>query len=137
MRVLIVFVLSALWLAASGGPAAKSTGGARTIEPLAVPKRAVRTAPGTFRYTDARGKKWIYRQTPFGVARFEDKPQSARPAAALTGYDEVRAFDAGDSVRFTRPGPFGTYQWQSRKAELTEMERAAWQREQARAAAQD
>src|SRR5215470_16679683 len=45
-----------------------------------IPKGAVETEPGTFRYTDTDGKKWIYRKTPFGVARLEDKPEEAAVA---------------------------------------------------------
>ena len=73
------------------------------------------------RYTDPQGKTWIYRTTPFGVARYEEAP--APPPAPMPG---ARAFDDGDYVRFERPGPFGTYHWRTKKADLDETEKALW-----------
>ena len=93
-----------------------------------VPKSAVQTAPGVYSYKDAQGKKWIYRTTPFGVVRLEDRPATQTPAAVKAATDNIRATEAGDSVRFERPGPFGTYRWETKKSELTESERAAWEK---------
>ena len=59
--------------------AASKAAAPRLIQPLAIPKDAVEYEPGSFRATDAAGKKWIYRKTPFGVARLEDKPVIAPP----------------------------------------------------------
>ena len=92
----------------------------------------MKAADGSFHYTDAQGKKWIYRQTPFGMARAEDKPVEARAVEVPPG---MKATEDGDAIRFERPGPFGTYRWQRKKTELDEMEQAAWEREKARAAA--
>src|SRR5215471_14504335 len=39
-----------------------------------IPAGAVKSPDGAYHYTDARGKKWIYRATPWGIARGEDKP---------------------------------------------------------------
>ena len=88
-----------------------------------IPKSAVESEPGTFHYTDAQGKKWIYRTTPFGVARFEDKPDS-KSVAAPDPAAGITATADGDTIRFERPGPFGVYRWQKAKSDLNDVERA-------------
>src|SRR5207247_303327 len=98
---------------------------------LEIPAEAVPAADGSYRYTGPDGKQWIYRKTPFGVSRTEDKPAEPKPAPTLDG---VKATEDGDSIRFERPGPFGVYKWQRKKTELNESEKAAWDREKARAA---
>ena len=95
-----------------------------------VPSGAIATGPGVWRYTDPRGKTWIYRRTPFGMAHFEDTP--APPPAPMPG---ARAFEDGDFIRFERPGPFGIYRWRTRKSELDEGEKAVWAAEQKHAPA--
>jgi hypothetical protein len=121
MKILIALTFSVMFLAAADKPA-------RVIRPVEIPKGAVESEPGTYRFKDAEGRKWIYRKTPFGVARIPDQPAPANPAPAPDSFAEVKAFDAGDAVRFERPGPFGVYRWQTSKSELSEMERAAWDR---------
>ena len=98
-----------------------------------IPAGAVKSDDGSYHYTDKSGKKWIYRQTPWGVSKAEDKPAEPLP---VERYDNVTATDAGDSVHFERPGPFGTYKWNRKKTELSDMEQAVWNRERARAAVQ-
>ena len=51
--------------------------------------------------------------------------------------DGIIAKEDGDTIRFERPGPFGTYKWQKKKSELADDERAAWEqsREKDKAAA--
>jgi hypothetical protein len=96
-----------------------------------IPAKAVKTEDGSYRYTDRKsGKKWLYRRTPFGVARLEDKPVAAPELPR-----EMTASEDGDTVRFERPGPFGTYKWQRNKSDLNQMEQAVFAREKARAAA--
>ena len=87
-----------------------------------VPAGAVAASPGIWRYTDAQGKHWIYRRTPFGVAHYEDAPVEPR----LEAFPGMRATEAGDFIRFERPSPFGTYRWQTRKSELSDLEKAIW-----------
>ena len=117
---------------------------------LTVPKGAVESEPGTFHYTDAQGKKWIYRQTPFGVARLHDaadsdapgskdasQPQGGlyrKPAPAPDLGAGTKATADGDTIRFERPGPFGVYRWEKNKSDLSEMERAVWNRQLAKTA---
>jgi hypothetical protein len=112
MRLLLVFTFAA----------------AAALAGEAVPKSAVQTAPGVYSYQDAQGKKWIYRTTPFGVVRLEDRPAEQQPPTAKPEAEYIKAFDAGDFVRFERPGPFGIYKWQTKKSELSDTERAAWEK---------
>jgi hypothetical protein len=93
---------------------------------IVIPAGATLVEPGTYSFTDAQGKKWIYRKTPFGIARAEDKPAEVAPASAA-GPTTIATED-GDSVRFERPGPFGPYRWQKKKSELDKDEQAAWER---------
>src|SRR4029453_4762222 len=53
---------------------------------IEIPAGATQIEPGPYPSTDAQGKKWIYRKTPFGIARAEDKPAevAAAPAAGPT-----------------------------------------------------
>jgi hypothetical protein len=47
-----------------------------------VPAGAERVDAYTYRYTDAKGTTWIYRQTPFGYSKYEDPASAKAPAAA-------------------------------------------------------
>ena len=98
---------------------------------IVIPAGAAKAEDGSYHYTDAQGKKWIYCKTPFGVARAEDQPVDRKP---LETAKDVKATEDGEFIRFERPGPFGTYKWQRRKTELDEMEQAVWERQKARAA---
>lgn len=86
-----------------------------------VPAGAKEVGPNLYRYTDAQGKTWMYRKTPFGVGKWEDKP-SEQPAAS----DGVptKVTDLGDSYQFQRPTPFGTQKWTVKKSELNDFEKA-------------
>jgi hypothetical protein len=93
---------------------------------VTLPAGATQVDQGTYTFTDAKGKKWIYRQTPFGLSRAEDKPAvETAPAPSTT---VITATEDGDTVRFERPGPFGPYRWQKKKSDLSDDERAAWER---------
>src|SRR6266568_8903380 len=109
----IVAALAVVSLQAEVAPGTKKAAAkkttAPTIEPLKLPTGAVQVDAVTYTYTDAKGKKWIYRQTPFGLSRAEDKP--AAPVAN-TAPINITATDAGDTVKFERPGPFGVYRWE-------------------------
>ena len=136
MKLLIVFSMSAVWLAAAEGQSKGTPAKAppRVVKPVEIPKGAVETEPGTYRFTDAQGKKWIYRKTPFGVARSEDRPAADGAVKITDQYLEVKAVEDGEIIRFERPGPFGPYKWTAKKSELNEMERMVWNREETRAA---
>ena len=104
--------------------AAKTT--ATVDRPAGVPADAQEIQPYLYRYTDAQGKKWLYRQTPFGLSKWEDKPVDAAAAAARAAENSVpvTVVDLGDSYRFEKETPFGLTHWVRRKAELTEAESA-------------
>ena len=95
---------------------------------LTLPAGAKLVEPGTYSFTDAQGKKWIYRKTPFGLSRAEDKPAEPLTTAAPAAASVITATEDGDSVRFERPGPFGPYRWEKKKSELSHDERSAWER---------
>ena len=143
MKLLIVFSLSVWMLAAKDGQAKKDppaegapAASAHTAPKLEIPTGAVKAADGSYRYGDPQGKQWIYRKTPFGITRSEDKPADAlaRTAESAKRFEAVKATEDGDTIRFERPGPFGIYKWQRKKTELDEMEQTVWDRERARTA---
>jgi hypothetical protein len=128
LKLLIVFCISALALTAGQ----KDKTPVRETPKVEIPAGAVKSEDGSYHYTDPKtGKKWVYRQTPFGIARAEDKPVEKTPEVV----PEMKVTEDGDSLRFERPGPFGTYKWQRKKTDLNDTEKAAWEREKARAAA--
>ena len=104
---------------------------ADAAKPTAIPADAVQGADGDYRYTDPQGKKWIYRKTPFGVARLEDTPERAAAQAAAASGAGIKATEDGDKVRFERQGPFGLWKWEKKKSELDETEKAALKNSQA------
>jgi hypothetical protein len=93
---------------------------ATTSHALAIPKDAVPNSDGiSYNWTDKQGKKWVYAKTPFGVTR---SPASDAPLSA-PDVSTTKAIDKGDTVRFERPGPFGTMSWEKKKSDLTDDER--------------
>jgi|SRR5690348_15684786 hypothetical protein len=132
LSLMIVGVLAA----ADQKPAAKKEAPlkAKPAQQITIPEGAIEVEPYTYRYTDRQGKKWLYRKTPFGVMRWEDKPDS--PEAVQRSQDEkarlvdnTTAAEDGDSIRFERATPFGPMKWQRKKTELNDVERAVWDRE--------
>lgn len=95
---------------------------------VTIPKDAKEIAPGTFRHVNAKGEAWIYQQTPFGLMKGPE-PKDLQPDPIPTDWT---ATEQGDSITFERPWPFGgSKRWTVKKAEMTEMEQAVWQRLQA------
>ncbi len=94
---------------------------------VSIPAGAVEGSDGSFHYTDAQGKKWLYRKTPFGVAKAEDKP--AAPSTQNMEDTLTKATDAGDSVNFEKPSPFGTVKWTKKKTDLDSNEQSVWDRQ--------
>ena len=119
-------------------PAAQDAKSAKADAPdkplTAIPASAVQIEPGAYRWTDAKGKKWILFQTPFGIARKEDTGEPLRKKLQEDrGMQGVKITEDGDSLKFEREGPFGTYKWTKKKAELSDEEKAAWQRQKEQA----
>jgi len=144
MKILIcAFVLAAGINAQTSAPASAPAGTqtpakppAKKIVPLTVPKDAVETEPGFYRWSDKDGKVWTYRRTPFGVVRWpadaisvseKSTGGAAEVPSALAG---VRVSDAGESVRFERDTPFGKKVWTRKKSELNADEKALWASQQ-------
>lgn len=103
-----------------------------------LPAGAKKVAANTWAYTDPNGKKWIYRRTPFTLAKlavaanpeYEGETVVDRRAVEL-----ATAVEKGDSIEFTRPGPFGMLKWTTKKSDLSAYERRVWERHQAKQAA--
>jgi len=127
LKICFAVALAAGMARAEDRPAKKADPKKKSTPPaeLTLPAGATMVEPGTYTFTDAQGKKWIYRKTPFGLARMEDKPVEVSSAPSGDG---ITAKEDGDTVRFERPGPFGTYRWQKKKSELADDEKAAWER---------
>lgn len=120
MKTFLILLVSMMALRA-----AEPAGG---TAPLSIPAGAVAVESNLYRHTDAQGKTWIYRRTPFGITRAE--AQSVAPAR-LDAWANAKAWDDGEAVRFERPGPFGIYRWRTKKSELDAAEQAVWARQQA------
>ena len=95
--------------------------------PITIPAAATRVDANTFRYTDAKGKKWIYKQTPFGVVRMEED-NGAAAAIQKPAPEPTAVTITGDTVHFERKTPFGATSWDRKKAELTDEERGIVER---------
>ncbi len=140
MRIWIGLILCAAALCAAEKPAAGKTStkaakrqaaGTRKPAALTLPPGAVEAGPDTWHHTDRQGRKWVYRKTPWGLTRLEEKQGAANKEGGSTQAAVIRAFDDGEHVRFERPGPFGVYRWRRSKSELNDEERRAWERAQA------
>ena len=119
-RILILVALTMIGLSAAGqGEPAKKT------EPKNAPE-SKKNAPSEKRITDKDGKTYILRETPFGIAKVEDKPEDNKVAEPSADF---RAFEDGDSVRFEKPTPFGVARWVRKMSELDDEERAVWERD--------
>ena len=89
----------------------------------ALPEGAKQTGPHTYSYSDAQGKRWVYRETPFGLSKYS--ADGAEPAVTESkSTNNPLVTDLGDSVRFERKTPFGSNVWTKKKSELTPEEKA-------------
>jgi hypothetical protein len=112
-------------------PAVKQT--KKAPAPLTIPKDAVQTTPGFYRWTDKDGKVWTYRRTPFGVSRWPAESVDAAQSAAdkqKAVSERTTAVEAGDSIRFEQSTPFGKRTWVRKKSELNETEQRIWDLQQ-------
>ncbi len=90
-----------------------------------IPPGAKEIEPNIYRHTDARGKTWRYRRTPFGIMKAEEKPE---PQTAVEQDAGFTVEEDGEIIRFSKTTPFGLTRWSKKKTELTETEREAWER---------
>ena len=105
MKILIAFTISVICLAAADRPRDGRPGQSNPQESGRVD--AARTGSRT--PPDANGSiaKTAVRRCPHPGSAGPGSPPRAAPWRARQGVD------AGDSVRFERPGPFGVYRWQT------------------------
>lgn len=109
-------------------PAPKVTVREGTAPLPTIPAGAKEVGPNLYRYTDAQGKTWMYRRTPFGIGKWEDKPTDQQ--REVENPIPVTVTDLGDSVQFQRLTPFGPSKWVRKKTELTDDEKAILARQQ-------
>ncbi len=122
------------------------------VAPLTIPASAVKQADGDYRYVDAKGTAWIYRNTPFGVSRATEASVQAQGVAVSQNAgqrvsqnqlqsnvgpspdrdEKVTAIANGETIQFTRPTPFGATRWTKSKSALTPDEQKIWDREQSK-----
>jgi len=108
-------------------PAAKLTPDQKAAAALpTVPKEAKEVGPNLYRETDAQGKSWMYRKTPFGVSKWEEKPGEQEPRVEPPAAAGLSMTDQGDSVQFQRLTPFGPQKWTRKKSEMTDEEKTAF-----------
>ena len=98
--------------------------------PAGIPASAVKAGENTWRHTDAKGKTWLYVQTPFGFNRMEENAQAnAAEQARSKGKTGAPAFQIVDvkgvEVTFVRDTPFGKSKWTKKRADLSPDEQAA------------
>jgi len=94
-----------------------------------IPKDAVETTPGFYRWTDKDGKVWTYRRTPFGVTRWPaDSINNGQGVGdrQSAGSEQTSAVEQGDSIRFEQSTPFGKRTWIRKKTELNDNEQRIW-----------
>ena len=136
MRLFFAILISASALLAADPQDKKQAAPPKAADgskPIAIPPGATKTADGDFHFTDPQGKKWIYRLTPFGVARLEEKNEEQTKTLMAEKVAGIKATEDGDTVRFERMGPFGVWKWEKKKSELDETEKAALQNSRAEA----
>jgi hypothetical protein len=93
----------------------------------AIPAGAKQVEPNLYRFTDSDGKTWNYRQTPFGISKWEEKSSPAAqpaPESSQAKSVPVAVTDLGDSYRFEKKTPFGESTWTRKKSELTDEEKS-------------
>jgi hypothetical protein len=127
MKIVTLALIAAGLLLAQDKKAEARTAAKEDASAKTLPSGAKEVEPGLYRYTDAQGKTWMYRNTPFGLAKWEDKPVPA--ATAVEPVVPVSITDLGDSVQFVRQTPFGPQKWTKKKTELNQEEKALLNKE--------
>jgi len=113
--------------------------------PAGVPADAAPVSEGVWRWIDPQRKVWLFQETPAGLMKSEAPkgvtatlgptglpPADPRPDATL---ELISVKEEGDSLRFSRPGPFGKYSWVKKKTELDRDETIVWQRARSKSGA--
>ena len=139
MKLICLFAISSALIWAQGTASEGKRGGTQKrvldtkaskklpVEMNAPPASAVKVGDDLYRYVAPDGKKWIFKKTPFGWSKADE----SQMPAPVKEEDHTRVVgQKGDSVEFERPGPFGSFKWEKKKAELNDSERAALARAQ-------
>ena len=108
------------------GKSAQAALAAAPAAGIKVPDGATPLGDGSWRYTDPAGQTSIYRETPFGIARY---PEEKKPAAVEEIPAGMKAAEAGGPIRFERSGPFGPIRWSRTKDQMSDLERRVWERD--------
>jgi hypothetical protein len=95
---------------------------AKTEPAQTIPAGAKLIEPNLYRFTDSNGKTWNYRQTPFGITKWEETPVATPVPQAKS--EPVVITDQGGSYRFEKKTPFGAVTWTRKKTELTDDDKA-------------
>lgn len=146
MRTIYLHLAAALVLASTTGPlpaqpASKSTDRPSVKDvppskpPSGIPADSKYVEVGTWRHVDAQGKAWLYKKTPFGVMKNPEGAQEARDKRAAEVAPDptvlIKVQEEDDTLKFSRPGPFGVYTWKKKKTDLSADEKKVWERTQA------
>jgi len=116
----------------SSGKTATSTKKSSAPKGITIPAGAEQIEPGLYRHREASGQVWLYRDSPFGVVKFQEQKIEA---AAQKEERPIDVEDLGETLRFHRQTPFGRVSWTKKKTELTEDETAAWKKSAGQASA--
>lgn len=101
--------------------------------PKDVPADAVNVREGVWRRVDEKKVAWLYQVTPAGVMKAKETAVDETADEAVLALITVK--EEGDVLRFSRPGPFGTYSWTKKKDALNRDETLVWERSRAAIAA--
>ncbi|MBL8239735.1 MAG: hypothetical protein JNM66_20085 [Bryobacterales bacterium] len=113
--------------------------------PAGVPVEAMPVGDGVWRWIDGAQKVWMFQETPSGLMKTE-APKGALAQVGPTGQkmgetradatlDLITVKEDGETLRFSRPGPFGTYSWAKKKTQLDRDETIVWERARAKSGA--
>ncbi len=100
--------------------------------PAGVPANAKKLNEDTWRAVDEKGKVWHYQSSPFGWMKAPALSVSEQQKRDGVGdpLEGITVKEIGESLKFSRPGPFGAYNWTKKKTDLNDVEKAVWEREQ-------
>jgi hypothetical protein len=104
--------------------------------PAGVPAEAAPVSAGLWRWIDPQRKVWLFQESPAGLMKSEEPKDAATASGggADAVLDLMSVKEEGDALRFSRPGPFGTYSWVKKKTQLDKDETIVWERAQAKSA---
>ncbi|MBI5085104.1 MAG: hypothetical protein HZB13_10970 [Acidobacteria bacterium] len=100
-----------------------------------LPANAQKLREGVWTARDTSGKVWYYSRSPFGYMRMDEAAyQQASKASEVPGVRLVAV--EGETVKFERGSPFGKSVWTRKVSELTDEERAVYEKQKSDKAGQ-